>query len=169
MTYRSLKHHSNTSFFLFSTVVSPKEAVATKVSPPSHYPANSAPSISPPITSPPPAYPAVLVGRSGGESKAKIPPPVPPRGAQKVKRGDTNGKGALCLRNSLHADVNYSPVSSLYYLNPLTNSPNYLELYPSRKSKTRSFTEICCNNGYYYPVLRSSTSFSDSNDIEYFV
>ncbi|XP_056647073.1 phosphatidylinositol 4-phosphate 5-kinase type-1 alpha isoform X3 [Diorhabda sublineata] len=48
-----------------------------------------------PVSSPPPsAYPAVLVGRSNGECKGKVPPPVPPRGTPKVKRERQN-KGAM--------------------------------------------------------------------------
>ncbi|XP_023309841.1 phosphatidylinositol 4-phosphate 5-kinase type-1 alpha isoform X10 [Anoplophora glabripennis] len=73
-----------------SKTASPTDPVPAKVSPPTH-PVTSPPSA--PLTSPPAAYPAVLVGRSNSELKAKVPPPVPPRGTPKVKRVDSNGKG----------------------------------------------------------------------------
>lgn len=83
-----------------SRPVSPTDPVPAKVSPPSHqYPVTSPPS-STPLTSPPAAYPAVLVGRSNSELKAKVPPPVPPRGTPKVKRVDSNGKGAQSFRSA---------------------------------------------------------------------
>lgn len=78
--------------------VSPTDPVPAKISPPTH-PIMSPPS-SAPLTSPPAAYPAVLVGRSNSELKAKVPPPVPPRGTPKVKRVDSNGKGAQCFGNA---------------------------------------------------------------------
>lgn len=70
-----------------------------------------------PLTSPPAAYPSVLVGRhsaAGAEYKPKIPPPVPPRGTPKTKRGGstavTNGRGEHS-RKVLHAP---SPKLSLH-------------------------------------------------------
>lgn len=52
-----------------------------------------------PLSSPPASsYPSVLVGRhsnSTSEHKPKVPPPVPPRGTPKVKKGGINGKGDL--------------------------------------------------------------------------
>lgn len=167
-------------FLCYSTVVSPKEAVATKISPPTHFPANTVQSISPPLTSPPPAYPAVLVGRSSSESKAKVPPPVPPRGTQKVKRGESNGKGARCLPHNvadvtrLHADVHLpqSYANSIYLspcFRPYASSTEYFLPYAPRKIQTGSFTELVASNGYYYGAMRSNTSFSEDNEIEYFV
>lgn len=73
--------------------------------------------ITSPITTPPSSsssvYPAVLVGRANSESKIKVPPPVPPRGTPKVKRGGATctttttatGKGDSTF--SLHAVVRY--------------------------------------------------------------
>ncbi|XP_015836679.1 phosphatidylinositol 4-phosphate 5-kinase type-1 alpha isoform X2 [Tribolium castaneum] len=73
-----------------SKTVSPTETIPAKISPPA-YPS----SVGTPLTSPPASsYPAVLVGRSSTESKPKVPPPVPPRGTPKVKKGgNVNGKG----------------------------------------------------------------------------
>ncbi|XP_072389138.1 phosphatidylinositol 4-phosphate 5-kinase type-1 sktl isoform X4 [Diabrotica undecimpunctata] len=70
-----------------SKTASQSEVNSTKTAPPA-YPSSCTP-ISPAssLTSPPSAYPAVLVGRSSSESKGKVPPPVPPRGTPKVKRG----------------------------------------------------------------------------------
>lgn len=72
--------------------MSPTDTIPTKISPPA-YPVSSGTPIltSPPISS----YPAVLVGRSSIESKPKVPPPVPPRGTPKLKKGNVNGKGAM--------------------------------------------------------------------------
>ncbi|RZC32239.1 PIP5K domain containing protein [Asbolus verrucosus] len=74
--------------------MSPTETIPAKISSPS-YPAVATSHTGTPVTSPPAsAYPAVLVGRSNNESKPKVPPPVPPRGTPKVKKGSVNGKGA---------------------------------------------------------------------------
>lgn len=163
-------------FFSYPTVVSPKEAVATKMSPPTHYPINSTQSTPASLTSPPPAYPAVLVGRTSSESKAKVPPPVPPRGTQKLKRGDSNGKGAHYLRNcvssiaKLHA--NTLELSSSYCMSPLTphfNSIEFRNFFLSHKFKIRSMPQMCARSRYFLEGMRSATSFSDDNRIEYFV
>lgn len=71
---------------------SPTENAPVKLSPPTSVPT----SINTPLTSPPAAYPAVLVGRPpiSCENKPKIPPPVPPRGTPKVKKGGISAKGA---------------------------------------------------------------------------
>ncbi|XP_049818225.1 phosphatidylinositol 4-phosphate 5-kinase type-1 alpha isoform X3 [Aethina tumida] len=77
--------------------MSPVAAAAVTPAPPSVAAPAAAAAGGGPLTSPPAAasaassYPAVLVGRS--ESKAKVPPPVPPRGTPKPKRTETNGKG----------------------------------------------------------------------------
>lgn len=169
--------------FVHSTVVSPKEAVPLKISPPSHYPTSTVPSTSPPLTSPPPAYPAVLVGRSSSELKAKVPPPVPPRGTQKVKRGESNGKGAHCLQiyvsnvARLHdVDVHFSPsyANSPYCFSPCvlphSSSREYLKAYASHKAADAgSLTDFFAANGYFHNLKRPDTSFSDSSEIEHFV
>ncbi|XP_017776740.1 PREDICTED: phosphatidylinositol 4-phosphate 5-kinase type-1 alpha isoform X4 [Nicrophorus vespilloides] len=72
---------------------SPTETLPLKLSPPPNQTPTVVPSAT--ITSPPAAYPAVLVGRHTAESKPKIPPPVPPRGTPKIKRGGINGKGSI--------------------------------------------------------------------------
>lgn len=154
--------------------------MATKISPPTHFPVNTAQSISPPLTSPPPAYPAVLVGRSSSESKAKVPPPVPPRGTQKVKRGESNGKGAHCLPYSvanvtrMHADVHLPPsyANSICFsssFRPYASSTEYFMPYAPCRIQTGSLSQLVDNNGYYYGAMRSNTSFSENNEIEYFV
>ncbi|XP_068895533.1 phosphatidylinositol 4-phosphate 5-kinase type-1 alpha isoform X3 [Tenebrio molitor] len=76
-----------------SKTVSPTDTIPAKISPPSYqYPSVTASGT--PLTSPPASsYPAVLVGRSSNESKPKVPPPVPPRGTPKAKKGSVNGKG----------------------------------------------------------------------------
>lgn len=92
--------------------VSPTETVSPsqKISSPPSYSAVTAPLTSPPASS----YPAVLVGRSANESKPKVPPPVPPRGTPKTKRGGTNGKGATANANvcsdQMHDDDPKLPV-----------------------------------------------------------
>lgn len=85
-----LSFHLLSNHLAFS--VSPTENVPVKLSPPSTVPT----SIHIPLTSPPAAYPAVLVGRPSisCENKPKIPPPVPPRGTPKVKKGGISAKGA---------------------------------------------------------------------------
>lgn len=66
-------------------LVSPTDTIPLKVSPPS-YPNVTTPHT--PLTSPPgTVYPAVLVGRTNSETKPKVPPPVPPRGTPKLKKG----------------------------------------------------------------------------------
>lgn len=116
------------SRFALDTSVSPTTegaSVSQKVSPPS-YAAVAGPTtshhhhnhhhITSPLTSPPSSssvYPAVLVGRANSESKMKVPPPVPPRGTPKVKRGgatcttttSATGKGDNTF--SLHAVFRY--------------------------------------------------------------
>lgn len=81
--------------------MSPTEGVPipTKISPPSysavagsaHHHHHHHHNVTSPVTSPPSSssYPAVLVGRANNEIKPKVPPPVPPRGTPKVKRGGT--------------------------------------------------------------------------------
>ncbi|XP_044747437.1 phosphatidylinositol 4-phosphate 5-kinase type-1 alpha isoform X6 [Coccinella septempunctata] len=67
----------------------------TRTSPPGHYPPVTASTPHTPLTSPPvSSYPAILVGRPTAENKPKVPPPVPPRGTPKTKRGGiVVGKG----------------------------------------------------------------------------
>jgi hypothetical protein len=87
--------NKNNSYNFFSCcAVSPTDTIPAKISPPSYqYPSVTASGT--PLTSPPASsYPAVLVGRSSNESKPKVPPPVPPRGTPKAKKGSVNGKGA---------------------------------------------------------------------------
>lgn len=80
---------------VFSSAVSPTESIPPKVTSPSYNVPTSL--VTSPLTSPPASsYPAVLVGRSNSESKPKVPPPVPPRGTPKVKRGGASGKGVDC-------------------------------------------------------------------------
>lgn len=75
-------------------IVSPIDSLPPKVSPPSYSTVITS-QVTTPLTSPPASsYPAVLVGRSNNESKPKVPPPVPPRGTPKSKRGGASGKGA---------------------------------------------------------------------------
>lgn len=153
--------------------MSPKDTVPTKISPPALYPVNTSQSIPAPLTSPPPAYPAVLVGRSSSESKAKVPPPVPPRGTQKVKRADSNGKGAHCLGNSfvVHANMLNFPLNRV-------DSPYYFSSPPMQCSRTRrksralkrgSLVHLYGYNGYFCDIACSYTSFSDGDEMEYFV
>ncbi|XP_050505004.1 phosphatidylinositol 4-phosphate 5-kinase type-1 alpha isoform X4 [Diabrotica virgifera virgifera] len=83
-----------------SKTASQSEVTSTKTPLPPAYPSSGTPmSPASSITSPPSAYPAVLVGRSSSESKGKVPPPVPPRGTPKVKRGggEHQDKGAVDL------------------------------------------------------------------------
>ncbi|CAH1101988.1 unnamed protein product [Psylliodes chrysocephalus] len=72
---------------------SQSEPPFAKTTVPSARPATGTPLLSPAasLTSPPSAYPAVLVGRSNSDAKGKVPPPVPPRGTPKVKRGCEKG------------------------------------------------------------------------------
>lgn len=87
---------------------SPTDPIPAKVSPPTYQHPITSPPPSAPLTSPPAAYPAVLVGRFNSELKAKVPPPVPPRGTPKVKRVDSNGKGAQSFSNAaLSGDANF--------------------------------------------------------------
>lgn len=75
-----------------SSSVSPIESIPPKISPPAYSTVNTS-YVSSPLTSPPASsYPAVL-GRLNGENKPKVPPPVPPRGTPKFKRGGASGKG----------------------------------------------------------------------------
>ncbi|XP_045461134.1 phosphatidylinositol 4-phosphate 5-kinase type-1 alpha isoform X6 [Harmonia axyridis] len=77
------------------TVASPMDSsVPSKTSPPSHYPPITISTPHTPLTSPPASsYPAILVGRPTAENKPKVPPPVPPRGTPKTKRGGISAKG----------------------------------------------------------------------------
>lgn len=103
--------------FRLDAAVTPTEGVVSapaKISPPSystvagpayqHHNNLTSPLTSPPFSS---SYPAVLVGRANSESKPKIPPPVPPRGTPKVKRGGATttttsvGKGDGSLHDVL--------------------------------------------------------------------
>lgn len=82
-----LAHWTDLRFFFHAALflVSPTDTVPLKVSPPS-YPSVTTPHT--PLTSPPgTVYPAVLVGRTNSETKPKVPPPVPPRGTPKLRKG----------------------------------------------------------------------------------
>ncbi|KAJ8926127.1 hypothetical protein NQ315_009984 [Exocentrus adspersus] len=68
-------------------------------------PAVTSPASSGPLISPPAAYPAILLDRSNSQLKGKVPPPVPPRGTPKVKRVDSNGKGAQSFGNVGDVDL----------------------------------------------------------------
>ncbi|KAK9872548.1 hypothetical protein WA026_018012 [Henosepilachna vigintioctopunctata] len=96
--------------FCIVPVASPTDSSApAKVSPPSHYPpivTTSTPHT--PLTSPPAtSYPAILVGRPTVENKPKVPPPVPPRGTPKTKRGGIAGKGLhrRCFGHERHVSA----------------------------------------------------------------
>ncbi|KAK4885946.1 hypothetical protein RN001_002217 [Aquatica leii] len=79
-------------------IVTPTEMLPAKVTSPSTVPSTimqtPIPLSSPPSTS----YPSILVGRNttnNSDHKPKVPPPVPPRGTPKTKKGETNNKGVV--------------------------------------------------------------------------
>ncbi|KAF5278707.1 hypothetical protein FQA39_LY18362 [Lamprigera yunnana] len=79
-------------------IVTPTEMLPAKVTSPSTVASvitsTPTPLISPPTTS----YPSILVGRhttNNSDHKSKVPPPVPPRGTSKTKKGDLSNKGVV--------------------------------------------------------------------------
>lgn len=93
----------------WNPVASPMDSsVPSKTSPPSHYPPITISTPHTPLTSPPASsYPAILVGRPTAENKPKVPPPVPPRGTPKTKRGGISAKGLQprCFGHERHASA----------------------------------------------------------------
>ncbi|KAL3287642.1 hypothetical protein HHI36_002111 [Cryptolaemus montrouzieri] len=141
-------------------VASPTDSSApAKVSSPCQYPPVTSTTPHTPLTSPPASsYPAILVGRPTVENKPKVPPPVPPRGTPKTKRGGIAGKGlhSHCFGHEKHAStpvvaVKASSVCSSESYSSFSSASNGAETVPrkniieklkieldSRKAKTTS-------------------------------
>lgn len=114
-----------------------------KTSPLTQYPPVTASTPHTPLTSPPvPSYPAVLVGRMNqAESKPKVPPPVPPRGIPKTKRGGgIAGKGLHPVRFS-HERHASAPITA-FKADSLFDS----ESFSSSSSKKVYTLPIECNS-----------------------
>lgn len=114
----------------FHAAVSPTETIPAKISPPS-YPSTGTPLTSPPASS----YPAVLVGRSSSDSKPKVPPPVPPRGTPKVKKGNVNGKGAKNYNLGLLVPGSHAN-NTLLNVDDLNMHENYRKFRPEMEVKS---------------------------------